>query len=186
MKSAVGPIADLYLFGQDERVFAFETFRRWLRNHFFCNSADYTGVTGLNRHMFAHGTVSTWHKQTNFTRLIVALPTLAAVESWYDASYHISFLLPDMSDDNKLLWQQARLRADVQMTMLRIEQDAYQKNGGLSARPPNRQWRAPAQGGVERRLYARPRAPPPRCRMEFDHRGARRFRAVHDGYSIAR
>jgi len=81
--------------------------------------------------MFAHGTVSTWHKQTNFTRLIVALPTLAAVESWYDASYHISFLLPDMSDDSKLLWQQARLRADVQMTMLRIEQDAYQKNGRL-------------------------------------------------------
>ena len=33
-----------YLFGQDERVFAFETFRRWLKKHFFCNTADYKGL----------------------------------------------------------------------------------------------------------------------------------------------
>jgi len=32
-----------YLFGQDERVFAFETFRRWLKNHFFCNTDEYPG-----------------------------------------------------------------------------------------------------------------------------------------------
>jgi hypothetical protein len=36
-----------YLFGQDERVFAFETFRRWLRNSFFRNTSEYDGVTGL-------------------------------------------------------------------------------------------------------------------------------------------
>lgn len=39
-----------YLFGQDERVFAFETFRRWLKNFFFCNTASYQGLTWLNRH----------------------------------------------------------------------------------------------------------------------------------------
>jgi hypothetical protein len=32
-----------YLFSQDERVFAFETFRRWLKNHFFCDTEDYRG-----------------------------------------------------------------------------------------------------------------------------------------------
>ena len=41
-----------YLFGQAERVFAFETFRRWLKNYFFCNTEEYKGLTWLNRHMF--------------------------------------------------------------------------------------------------------------------------------------
>ena len=41
-----------YLFGQDEHVFAFETFRRWLKDFFFCNTACYQGLTWLNRHMF--------------------------------------------------------------------------------------------------------------------------------------
>jgi hypothetical protein len=36
-----------YLFGQDERVFAFETFRRWLKNYFFCNTEEYRGSHGL-------------------------------------------------------------------------------------------------------------------------------------------
>jgi hypothetical protein len=92
-----------YLFGQDERVFAFETFRRWLKNYFFCNTDEYQGLTWLNRHMFAHGTASYWQKPTNFSRLIVALTTLAAIESWYDESHHVSFMLPEMNDDSKLL-----------------------------------------------------------------------------------
>jgi hypothetical protein len=94
-----------YLFGEDERVFAFETFRLWLKKSFFCNTAEYKGLTWLNRHMFAHGTASAWQQPTNFNRLIVALTTLAAIESWYDASHHVSFMLPDMNDDSKLLWQ---------------------------------------------------------------------------------
>jgi hypothetical protein len=69
-----------YLFAQDERVFAFETFRRWLKD-FFCNTASYQGLTGLNRHMFAHGTASSWQQPTNFARLLVALTTLAAIET---------------------------------------------------------------------------------------------------------
>jgi len=67
-----------YLFGQDERVFAFETFRRWLKNYFFRKTEEYKGLTWLNRHMFAHGTVSSWQQPTNFTRLIVALTTLVS------------------------------------------------------------------------------------------------------------
>ena len=59
-----------YLFGQDERVFVFETFRRWLKNYFFCNTDNYKGLTWLNRHMFAHGTASSWQQPTNFSRLI--------------------------------------------------------------------------------------------------------------------
>ncbi|MBB2201930.1 hypothetical protein [Gluconacetobacter tumulisoli] len=92
-----------YLFGQDECVFAFETFRRWLKSHFFCNTADYRGLTWLNRHMFAHGTASSWQQPRNFSRLIVALATLSAIESWYDASHHVSFMLPEMNDASKLL-----------------------------------------------------------------------------------
>ncbi len=130
-----------YLFGQDERVFAFETFRRWLKNHFFCNTDDYRGVTWLNRHMFAHGAVASWQRPTNFARLVVALATLAAIESWYDASHSVSFFLPGMNDDSTLLWQQALLRGDVQMKLKLAEQDHFRKHGHLV--PP-----LPADDGV--------------------------------------
>jgi len=125
-----------YLFGQDERVFAFETFRRWLKEFFFCNTDSYRGLTWLNRHMFAHGTASSWQQQSNFSRLLVALTTLAAVESWYDASHSVSFSLPAMNDDSKLLWQQALFQADAQMRLKIIEQDLYQKHGRLVPEMP--------------------------------------------------
>jgi hypothetical protein len=125
-----------YLFGQDERVFAFETFRYWLKNYFFCNTEDYKGVTWLNRHMFAHGTASSWQQHSNFTRLIVALATLAAIESWYDASHQVAFWLPEMNDDSKLLWQQAQFQAELQMKLKIIEQDRYQKHGRLVPEMP--------------------------------------------------
>jgi len=125
-----------YLFGQDERVFAFETFRRWMKKFFFCNTNDYKGLTWLNRHMFAHGTVSSWQQPANFTRLIVALTTLAAIESWYDESHHVSFLLPEMNEDSTLLWEQAKFRAEAQMSLKLIEQDRYQKYGRLVPEMP--------------------------------------------------
>lgn len=120
-----------YLFGQDERVFAFETFRRWLKNHFFCNTNDYRGVTWLNRHMFAHGTAASWQRPENFARMVVALATLAAIESWYDASHNVSFFLPDMNEYSTLLWQQALLRGNVQMKLKLAEQDYFRRHGHL-------------------------------------------------------
>lgn len=120
-----------YLLGEDERVFAFETFRRWLKEHFFCNTEDYQGITWLNRHMFAHGTAASWQQPENFARMVVALATLAAIESWYDASHNVSFFLPEMNDDSTLLWQQARLRADIQLRLKVVEQDHFRKHGRL-------------------------------------------------------
>jgi hypothetical protein len=125
-----------YLFGQDERVFAFETFRRWLKNNFFCNTDEYKGLIWLNRHMFAHGTASSWQNPTNFNRLIVALTTLAAIESWYDESHHVSFMLPEMNEGSTLLWQQANFRGQAQMTLKLMEQDRYQKFGRLVPEMP--------------------------------------------------
>jgi hypothetical protein len=125
-----------YLFGQDERVFAFETFRRWLKGHFFCNTADYKGITWLNRHMFAHGTAASWQQTGNFARMIVALATLAAIESWYSASHSVAFWLPEMNEDSTLLWQQALLRGNIQMKIKLAEQAQYQKHGRLVPEVP--------------------------------------------------
>jgi hypothetical protein len=125
-----------YLFGQDERIFAFETFRRWLKNFVFCNTNDYKGITWLNRHMFAHGSASSWQQPANFTRLIVALTTLAAIESWYDESHHVAFWLPEMNEDSTLLWEQAKFQAEAQMKLKIIEQDRYQKHGRLVPEMP--------------------------------------------------
>lgn len=125
-----------YLFAQDERVFAFETFRRWLKNHFFCRTENYQGVTWLNRNMFAHGTASSWQKGTNFQRLIVALATLAAIESWYDESHRVPFWLPEMNEDSKLLWQQALFRGEAQMLQNTMEEKIYHKHGRLVPEMP--------------------------------------------------
>jgi hypothetical protein len=83
-----------YLFGQDERVFTFETFRRWLQSSFFRNTAEYDGVTWLNRHLSAHGTASSWQQSANFRRLVVALATLGVIESWHDESHRVLCFSP--------------------------------------------------------------------------------------------
>jgi hypothetical protein len=81
---------------QDERVFTFETFRRWLQSSFFRNTAEYDGVTWLNRHLSAHGTASSWQQSANFNfrRLVVALATLGVIESWHDESHRVLCFSP--------------------------------------------------------------------------------------------
>lgn len=120
-----------YLFGQDERVFVFETFKRWLKDSFFQDTTKYNGATWLNRHLFAHGVSSQWQQAANFTRLIVALATLGVIESWHDDSNQVSLFFPDMGDDSRLLWQQARLRINVQMWLQGHELEEFQKKGRL-------------------------------------------------------
>ncbi len=125
-----------YLYGQDERVFAFETFRHWLKYRFFCKTDNYRGLTWLNRHMFAHGTASSWQQFTNFTRLIVALTTLAAIESWYDETHQIGLMLPEMNEDSVLLWQQAQFQVEAQSYLKIIEEQRYHKHGRLVPEMP--------------------------------------------------
>lgn len=120
-----------YLFGQDERVFTFETFRRWLNGSFFRHTGEYDGTTWLNRHLFAHGTSSDWQQSANFTRLVVALATLGVIESWHDDSNLVPLLFPDMNEDSTLLWQQALLRGQTQMALHLLEQEHFQRHGRL-------------------------------------------------------
>ncbi len=120
-----------FLFGQDERVFGFETFRRWLHRSFFRKTGEYDGVTWLNRHLFAHGGTTEWQQSSNFGRLVVALATVGLIESWHDESHKVSLFLPKMNDDSTLLHQQALLRGHTQMTMQLLEQKDYQEHGQL-------------------------------------------------------
>lgn len=120
-----------YLFGQDERVFVFETFRRWLLRSFFRKSGEYDGATWLNRHVFAHGASVSWQQSANFARLIVALATLGLVESWHDESDQISLMFPDMNDDSTLLWQQAQFHLGTQGILKRLEERRYHERGRL-------------------------------------------------------
>ncbi|MGZ8944184.1 MAG: hypothetical protein ACXW1W_02025 [Methylococcaceae bacterium] len=125
-----------YLLGQDERVFAFETLRRWLRNYFFCATGKYDGVTWLNRHLFAHATSSSWQDPSNISRLIVALATLGIVESWHDGSNQVSPFFPEMNEDSKLLWQQALFQGNAQMVLNNLAEKQYHKHGRLVPEMP--------------------------------------------------
>jgi hypothetical protein len=125
-----------YLFGQDERVFVFETFRRWLHRSFFRSTGEYDGVTWLNRHLFAHGTSSSWQQGANFSRLVVAIATLGVIESWHDESNRVSLFFPEMNDDSKLLWQQAIFLAQAQSVLKTIEEKRYHEKGRLVPEMP--------------------------------------------------
>ena len=120
-----------FLFGQDERVFVFETFRRWIRGAFFQKTDNYSGVTSLNRHLFAHGSTTDWQQPSNFSRLIVAITTLGVIESWHDRTNAVPILFPEMNEDATLLWQQALMRGQLQMTLNLHEQAYFQAHGRL-------------------------------------------------------
>ncbi len=125
-----------FLFGQDERVFGFETFRCWLRRSFFRKTGEYDGITWLNRHLFAHGGAIDWQQASNFSRLVVALATVGLIESWHDQSHRVSVFLPEMNADSTLLHQQAQLRAQTQMALQLVEQQRYQEHGRLVPEMP--------------------------------------------------
>jgi hypothetical protein len=125
-----------YLFVQDERVFVFETFRRWLHRSFFRSTGEYDGMTWLNRHLFAHGTSSSWQQGANFSRLVIAIATLGVVESWHDESNTVSLFFPKMNEDSKLLWQQAIFQAQAQSVLKTIEEKRYHKKGRLVPEMP--------------------------------------------------
>lgn len=118
-----------YLFGQDERVYSLETFRRWLITSFFKNTGEYDGVTWLNRHLFAHGVSPDWQQSANFVRLIVALATLGIVDSWHSESFETSLFFPAMDDSSKLLHGQAMLRCKAQSIVLRMEAEHFLSQG---------------------------------------------------------
>ena len=120
-----------FLFGQDERVFVFETFRRWFTDCFYTNIDSYDGVISLNRHLFAHGKSIEWQQPSNFSRLVVAITTLGVIEAWHDETNVVPTLFPEMDEDSTLLWQQAMLRAQNQMGLNIHEQAAFQSQGRL-------------------------------------------------------
>lgn len=125
-----------YLFGQDERIFVFETLRRWLTKSFFRPTGEYDGVTWLNRHLFAHAASADWQQGANFARLVVALATLGFVETWNDGSNGVPLMSPEMNADSTLLWQQAQLRAQLQMALNLREQEVFQAHGRLVPEMP--------------------------------------------------
>lgn len=125
-----------YLFGQDERVFFFETFRCWLHKSFFKKTSEYDGMTWLNRHLFAHGESSSWQQSANFRRLVVALATVGVIESWYDESNLVSLFFPEMNKESTLLWQQALFQGQAQSVLKDIEAKRYHEQGRLVPEMP--------------------------------------------------
>lgn len=125
-----------YLLGEDEIVFFLESFRLWLQESFFARTDSYTGLTWLNRHLFAHGVSSDWQQAANFSRLIVALATISAVEAWYADTNSYSTFFPEINEDSELLWQEALFQAEAQMVLKRIEEERYHQHGRLVPEMP--------------------------------------------------
>ncbi|WP_278389096.1 hypothetical protein [Pseudomonas oryzihabitans] len=120
-----------YLFSLDERVFCFETFRRWLQQSFYRNTKEYAGATSLNRHLFAHGISDEWQK-ASLSRLIVALATIGTIESWFKNDSSSTLFFPEPNEDSRLLHQQAILHGSVQMIVKDIEEATYHRSGKLT------------------------------------------------------
>lgn len=117
-----------YLLCIDERIFAFETFRLWLKESFFRNTNEYQGAAQLNRHLFAHGLSPEW-QQASLSRLIVAISTIGVIESWYRKGGSASLFFPKPNKDSELLWEQAILHGSAQMVIKLMEENNYHKHG---------------------------------------------------------
>ncbi len=115
----------------DERVYLFETIRRWLKFSFFSKTSNYKGLSGLNRHVFAHGLSLVWQKPTNFHRLLGVLIALAWLEGWVSEDAKNSTLFPDRDDDSTLLFEEAQFRTEMQFVSQNIMAERYQKHGRI-------------------------------------------------------
>lgn len=115
----------------DERIYLFETLRRWLKFSFFSRTSNYRGSSGLNRHVFAHGLSLVWQKSTNFHRLLGALIALAWLEGWVNERANNSTFFPDRNDDSRLLFEQAQFRIEIQLVSQKIMAERYQKHGRI-------------------------------------------------------
>lgn len=115
----------------DERIHLFETLRRWLKFSFFSKTSNYKGLSGLNRHVFAHGLSLVWQKPTNFHRLLGALIALAWLEGWVNKKANNPTFFPDRNDDSRLLFEEAQFRAKMQFFSQRVMAERYQKYGRI-------------------------------------------------------
>lgn len=121
-----------FLYLVDERIYMFETLRRWLKESFFAHTKDYKGHSGLNRHIFAHGLSTLWQKPTNFYRLLGVLEALTYLEGWVDENSNVGGLYPDEDDNGKLLWQEAIFRTEIQLFSQQLMAERYHKFGRIS------------------------------------------------------
>jgi hypothetical protein len=90
----------------------------------------------LEARLFAHAGSADWQDSANFGRLVVALATLAFVETWNDESMRVPLWTPEMNHDSILLWQQALLRAQIQMALNLRELQTFQTHGRLVPEVP--------------------------------------------------
>lgn len=115
----------------DERIYLFETIRRWLKYSFFSKTSNYKGLSGLNRHVFAHGLSLVWQKPTNFHRLFGVLIALAWLEGWVNEDANTSTFFPDRNDDSRLLFEEAQFRTEIQFVSQKLMAERYQKHGRI-------------------------------------------------------
>ena len=98
---------------------------------------NYKGLSGLNRHVFAHGLSLVWQKPTNFHRLLGALLALAWLEGWVSEKAVNSTFFPDRNDDSSLLFEEAKFRTELQLISQSIMAERYQKHGRIVPELPN-------------------------------------------------
>jgi hypothetical protein len=98
-------------------------------------------VAGVSPDAVAGGHAGIIHRMScSMVRYYVALYSVTAADRYargkHDDSHLVSFFFPEMNEDSKLLWQQALLQGNAQMSLKMIEQKRYQKHGRLVPEMP--------------------------------------------------
>src|SRR5262249_21714142 len=99
----------------DEFVYMIQTFEAWLTRSFFAPTDHYTGPSGLNRHLFAHGKSAIWKRATNFHRLIGILEAICFIESMNNRGTSAWF--PDPNDSAAAFHDEILFRSEMQAIM---------------------------------------------------------------------
>lgn len=125
----------------DTRLLISKVFFEWLSLYFFKNIDDYKGKTGLNRHIFSHGTSVAWQKPSNFHRLIGVLNNIFFLERYFVKDGVSILFYPDINSQAEFLFKSISIRASSQLIYKHIESiDAMNSNDRMSETTNDNGW----------------------------------------------
>ncbi|XDD53007.1 hypothetical protein AB3N62_10985 [Leptospira sp. WS4.C2] len=87
----------------DQTMNLVKTFENYIKNHFYSNSKEYTGIGNLNRNGIIHGFYLDYNYSYNFLKLITVLDLLCFILSW---KYNFSLLGPDSTPESLVLYDE--------------------------------------------------------------------------------
>lgn len=99
-------LENCFLESFDHTMNVIKAFENFIKNHFYSNTNEYTGVGNLNRNGIVHGFYLDYNYSFNFQKLITVLDLLCFILSW---KYNFPLLGPDSTPESLVLYNELEI-----------------------------------------------------------------------------